>query len=125
MEKPTARGVLGDGLGIGHLYFDDEHKLLFVAGRGESSIEYYQYSSSNPNGITRNDKIAVPNSTKAFCILPKQTCSSETNEVDRFARIDNKGDLCYISLNKASRTQQFSDAVYTEFNSPTPANDFE
>jgi hypothetical protein len=37
-EGPVASGQLGDGSGIGHIYFDREHKLLFNAGRGDGSV---------------------------------------------------------------------------------------
>lgn len=38
MSKKVAGGFLGTGLGVGHLYFDEQHKLLYSAGRGEQQI---------------------------------------------------------------------------------------
>ena len=41
LSQSVTRGALGDGLGVGHLYFDEQHNLLFTAGRGEMHIGIY------------------------------------------------------------------------------------
>lgn len=38
LTQKVAGGYLGNGLGVGHLYFDEQHQLLFSAGRGEQQI---------------------------------------------------------------------------------------
>lgn len=38
LTQKVAGGPLGGGLGVGHLYFDEQHKVLYSAGRGEQQI---------------------------------------------------------------------------------------
>jgi len=33
--QKVAGGYLGTGLGVGYLYVDEQHKILYSAGRGE------------------------------------------------------------------------------------------
>lgn len=34
LTQSLARGPLGEGLGVGHIYYDEQHNLLTLAGRG-------------------------------------------------------------------------------------------
>jgi hypothetical protein len=43
LSQSVSRGALGFGLGVGHLYFDEQHNLLFIAGRGEMHIGIYAF----------------------------------------------------------------------------------
>jgi WD40 repeat protein len=36
LDKKIVGGPLGTGLGVGHIYVDQQHKLIYCAGRGES-----------------------------------------------------------------------------------------
>jgi coronin-1B/1C/6 len=40
-QGPLASGPLGEGSGIPHVYFDREHKLMYNAGRGDGSIQFF------------------------------------------------------------------------------------
>ena len=51
MAQPVASGALGDGLGVGHIYYDEEHNLLTVAGRGEVNIGLFAFDKSAPNPL--------------------------------------------------------------------------
>lgn len=46
MQEPVTRGPLGDGLGVGHIYYDEHHNLLTVAGRGEMNLGMYAFDKS-------------------------------------------------------------------------------
>jgi hypothetical protein len=43
LSQAIVRAPLGNGLGVGHLYFDEQHNLLFMAGRGEMHIGIYTF----------------------------------------------------------------------------------
>jgi hypothetical protein len=40
-SEAVARGKLGDSAGVAHLYFDQEHGILYSAGRGDMAISIY------------------------------------------------------------------------------------
>lgn len=47
LSDPVSRGPLGDGLGIAHLYYDEQHNLMHVAGRGEMNISMFEVDKSS------------------------------------------------------------------------------
>lgn len=55
LSQPLYQQQLAHSTGAPHLHFDPEHELLFIYGRGESKIEYYQYDANNPQYLTYLD----------------------------------------------------------------------
>ena len=49
LSQPLIRRRLDDNGGIPYPYFDEDSKVVYVAGRGESTIGFFQYSSDSPN----------------------------------------------------------------------------
>lgn len=48
-DKPLVKRRLDDYSGVPFTYFDEDHKVVYVAGKGESAISYFQYSTESPN----------------------------------------------------------------------------
>jgi len=70
-QGPLASGPLSEGSGIPHLYFDREHKLMYNAGRGDGSIQFFQYDTSIPGLVAFLGKFSHGQACKSFCMLPK------------------------------------------------------
>ena len=68
---PLASGYLNDGTGIPHIYFDREHGILYNSGRGDGSIQFFQYSESIPGMVAFLGKFSHGQACKSFCLLPK------------------------------------------------------
>jgi len=51
LSAPLIKKRLDDYAGIPFCFYDDETRLVFVAGKGESSVCFYQYSTESPNYI--------------------------------------------------------------------------
>jgi len=45
---PLQKRQLDAHNGVPYTYYDEEHKVVFVSGKGDSSITYFQYASSSP-----------------------------------------------------------------------------
>jgi len=43
LSAPLEMRRLDDCPGIAHPHFDADHKVLYIAGKGESAITYYQF----------------------------------------------------------------------------------
>jgi WD40 repeat protein len=50
-EKPIIKRRLDDYSGVPFLHFDQDQKVLYVAGKGESAVSFFQYSTESPNLI--------------------------------------------------------------------------
>ena len=49
--SPLIKKRLDDYGGVPFTYFDDDSKVVFVVGKGESAVSFFQYSSESPNLI--------------------------------------------------------------------------
>lgn len=87
LDQPMAKGEMGDGTGVSHIDYDQEHDLLFNVGRGDSSIKFWQFDRSAPRMMTPLDSYSTGTATKAFTWLPKQCLDVNKHEVRRGARI--------------------------------------
>lgn len=48
-DKPLIKRRLDDYSGTPFIHFDEEHKVLYIAGKGESAISFFQYNTASPN----------------------------------------------------------------------------
>ena len=124
LAEPLSKGNLGDGLGVAHLYFDEQHNLLFVAGRGEGNIGMYNFVKSDPNPLTFLSNFSGPNPLKGFNFLPKHCLDTNKHEVNRGVKLSNNGIVEYVSFRLANRTGQFQDDLYPVFHSNTAASNY-
>lgn len=107
LAQPVTEGALGDGLGVAHLYFDEQHNILFTAGRGEMHIGIYTVDRNSPNFLTFIANYTGATPQKGCNVLPKQCLDVDKHEVDRFVRMTNTGLIEYISFRLPNRTGQF------------------
>ena len=51
VSQPLIMKKLDDFAGIPFTYFDEDNNVVYVAGKGESAVSFFQYSTSSPNYI--------------------------------------------------------------------------
>lgn len=124
LSQAISRGPLGEGLGVGHLYFDEQHNLLYTAGRGEMQIGIFSFDRAQANPLTFITNYVGPTPQKGANIMPKQCLNVDNHEVDRFVRMSNNGSIEYISFKLPNRTGQFQEDLYPPFESNTAASTY-
>ena len=122
-QGPLASGALGDGSGIGHIYFDREHKLLYNAGRGDGSVQMFQYGTNLPKLVVMLGKCAHNQAQKSFCMLPKWTHDVDKHEVGRACRYLADNTLDYIGFRLQNKTGAFQEELYPAFAANESAHD--
>jgi len=71
MAEPLVMRRLDDYPGVAFPFFDEDHKVLFIAGKGESSLSYYQFSTSG-NYLDLLSSFKGKEPQKGFSFLPKR-----------------------------------------------------
>lgn len=123
MSKVIAKGDFPSGVGAAHLHVDRQHKIVFVDFRGELNIGIYAYHDDGKLKLETNMNNPAP--TKGFAPFPKWTMDPKGHEVHRFARVDNKGKLEYISFRLQNRTGLFQPELYKPFESNNANGNYE
>ena len=125
LDQPMAKGDMGEGTGISHITYDREHDLLFNAGRGDSSIKFWQFDRSAPRMMTPLDSYMGGSATKAFSWLPKWCLDVNKHEIRRGARVTQDKTLEIVAFRLPSKSGLFQPDLYPPFPGNKPGNTFE
>ena len=123
-NTPLIRKRLDEFKGVPMTFFDEEHKVVYIAGKGESSISFFQYSSESPNYIDYLTSFKSKDSLKGFSLMPKQTLDVMSNEVNRGVRL-TQNYIEYISFKVSRRTGAFQPDLFPPIRSSEPAIKFD
>lgn len=103
--EPVSRGLLGDGNGVGHLYYDEQHNLLHVAGRGEMDIKMFELDKSSTSApLKPKDSYVGLTPQKGFMMMEKPCLDVNFHEVNRGIRLTNNGFAEFISFRLPNKT---------------------
>lgn len=91
--------------------------------RGELNIGIYQLDNAT-GGLKLQCNMNSPLPTKCFAPIPKWCMDPKGHEVHRFAKVDNKGKLEYISFRLPNRTGLFQPELYLPFESNEPTSNY-
>lgn len=71
LTEAVSRGSLGSSSGVAHITFDQQHHLMYMAGRGDSVIGIYQYTQATTTLAHLTDFNISNTPQKGFNLLPK------------------------------------------------------
>ena len=91
------RRKLDEYAGIPFSYYDEDTTLLYIAGKGESNINFYQYSPESPNIIDYLQNYKSKEPQKGLSFMPKRCVDVMKCEVGRGVRLTAKS-VEYISF---------------------------
>lgn len=97
---------------------------MFIAGKGESAISFFQYSTESPNYIDYLHAYKGKEPQKGFSFMPKKVLDLMQNEVNRGVRLTAKT-VEYVSFKVPRKTGTFSADLYPPSKISTPAMKFE
>jgi coronin-1B/1C/6 len=117
---PVVRRQLDTYNGVPFSYFDEEHKAVFVAGKGESAITYFQYNPTSPNMLEIQGAFKGKEPQKGFSFLPKKILDTSINEVAKGVRLTNKT-IEYVSFRVPRKAGGFQSDLYPPIRSSEAA----
>ena len=121
LEKPLGQDELDASNGVNFPYYDQDTKMIYLVGKGDSVIRYYElvkeapychylstYQSSDPQ--------------KGCGYMPKRGCNVNNNEVIRFFKIHSTKPICEpISFTVPRKSELFQDDIFPDTASDEPA----
>lgn len=106
LQNPLIRKRLDDLAGIPFPFFDEDSKVLYIAGKGESAVSFYQYSSESPNQVDYLLSYKGKDPQKGFSFMPKRVVNVMNCEVARAVRLTGKV-VEYISFKVPRKAGNF------------------
>lgn len=112
LDAPLASADIDQAAGVLIPYFDNDTGVLFLAGKGDSGIKYFEVTSEAPY-IHALSSFSDNQSTVGVSFLPKRACDVKICEIARAYRL--LGDSCVpISLQVPRKSDLFQKDLYPE-----------
>lgn len=106
---------------MGNLCLSSTNRMVYVAGKGDGSIRYYEVTDSSPWCFYINQLITgFPQ--RGMGVMPKRGLDPEKCEVFRFYKLHATRPLCEpISMIVPRKSTLFQNDLYPDTSAPTPA----
>ncbi|KAH3899999.1 coronin SCDLUD_004316 [Saccharomycodes ludwigii] len=120
LEKGDLGGfyTVDQSAGILMPFYDDSNKILYLAGKGDGNIRYFEF---NNDELFELSEYSSTQPQRGFCMAPKRTVNVHENEIMKAYKTVN--DLCIepISFICPRRSEVFQDDIYPNAASDQPA----
>jgi coronin-1B/1C/6 len=100
---------LDSGSGIGMPFWDDGCQMLYLAGKGDGNIRYYEYQNDKFEYLS---EYRSPNPQRGIAFLPKRGVNTRDNEVMRAFKSVDDTYIEPISFIVPRRAETFQDDIY-------------
>lgn len=93
LKKPLMMDMIDSSSGILQPFFDYDTKVLYLAGKGDGNIRYYEIVDDTPY-IHYLNQFLSGHPQKALGFMPKRGLNVGTCEVFRFYKLHATGNIC-------------------------------
>lgn len=73
---------LGGGAGQLMMHYNQDNSVLYLCGKGDTSMKYYEVVDDEPY-VHHLSAARASKTTKGMCFIPKKACDVESCEIDR------------------------------------------
>jgi len=113
---------LDSAAGIIMPFYDEDADLLFLAGKGDGSIKFYEIlANEEPKNIVNHlGQFSSNNPTNAACSLPRRSCDVSQTEIIRLYKV-SKGTIVPLKFQVPRKSELFADDIYPPARGDEPA----
>uniref|UniRef100_A0A0K8T8M4 Coronin n=1 Tax=Lygus hesperus TaxID=30085 RepID=A0A0K8T8M4_LYGHE len=119
LSNPLTTEVIDSSSGVIFPYFDYDTNILFLAGKGDGNIRYYEVVDAAP-WVHFLSQYISGTPQRSMCFMPKRGCDINKCEIFRFYKLHTSKPLCEpISMIVPRKSDQFQDDLYPDTAAPT------
>jgi len=112
MSKTLSRTSIDSGAGVIMPFYDDDTCVLFLGGKGDGNIRYYEVVDTDPYIYYLTEfKSATPQ--RGLCMLPKRAVNVSECEIVRMCKVGPKL-MEPISFQVPRKSDQFQDDIFPD-----------
>ncbi|CCD27141.1 coronin NDAI_0J02490 [Naumovozyma dairenensis CBS 421] len=99
-------------------FFDDGNKILYVAGKGDGNIRYYEFQNDE---LFELSEFQSTNAQRGFAVAPKRMVNIKENEVLKCFKTVGDQFIEPISFHVPRKSEEFQEDIYPDAPSDQPA----
>ena len=110
-EKPVGGDFmfLDSSSGVGMPFWDDGSHILYIAGKGDGNIRYYEYENDKFEYLSEHKS---PEPQRGLAFIPKRGVNTHENEVMRAFKTVNDAWIEPISFIVPRKAESFQEDIY-------------
>ncbi|XP_018579261.1 coronin-2B isoform X2 [Anoplophora glabripennis] len=121
LSQPLFINTIDSSSGIVFPFYDPDTNIVFLAGKGDGNIRYYEITDETPYIHFLNEFLSG-NPQRGLGFMPKRALNTAHCEVFRFYKLHATKGLCEpISMIVPRRSDQFHEDLYPDTASARPA----
>ena len=120
LEKGDLGGFynIDQSSGILMPFFDDSNKILYLAGKGDGNIRYYEFQNDE---LFELSEFQSTEPQRGFAVIPKRLVNVKENEVFGCYKTVVDQRIEYVSFRVPRRAEEFQEDIYPDAASNQPA----
>ena len=99
-------------------FFDDSNKILYLAGKGDGNIRYYEFQNDE---LFELSEFQSTEPQRGFAVIPKRLINVKENEVFGCYKTVVDQRIEYVSFRVPRRAEEFQEDIYPDAPSNQPA----
>ncbi|XP_015589488.1 coronin-2B isoform X3 [Cephus cinctus] len=121
LSMPLTCETIDSSSGIVFPYYDNDTNMVFLAGKGDGNIRYYEVANEAP-WLHYLSQFISGNPQRGLGIMPKRGVNTSICEVYRFYKLHATRGMCEpISMIVPRKSDQFQEDLYPDTIGTTPA----
>ncbi|XP_064471293.1 coronin-2B-like isoform X2 [Ornithodoros turicata] len=121
LSKPLRMENIDSSSGVLFPYYDHDTKMVYIAGKGDGNIRYYEIVDEAP-WCHYLSQLLTGSPQRGLGCMPKRGLDVRSCEVFRFYKLHATKGLCEpISMIVPRKSEQFQDDLFPDTAAPTPA----
>ena len=119
LSIPESKNALFSG--VLFPYYDHDTRMVYVAGKGDGNVRFYEILDEAPWAFYLNQFISG-SPQRGLGVLPKRGCDTARCEIFRFYKLHATKDFVEpIAMIVPRKSEMFQDDIYPETAAPTPS----
>lgn len=113
LDEPIVMVELDTSNGVMFPLYDPDTNLVFLCGKGDSVIRYFEITPEPPF-VHYINTFQTPDPQRGIGIMPKRGCDVNSCEIARFYRLNNSGLCQVISFTVPRKSELFQEDLYPD-----------
>ncbi|KRY92334.1 Coronin-like protein cor-1, partial [Trichinella pseudospiralis] len=120
LEEPVTQEELDTSNGVLFPFYDKDTGLIYLCGKGDSNIRYYEVNNEAPY-VHFINTFTSPEPQRGIGFMPKRGLKINENEIARICKCTNKGVVEILQFFVPRKSEMFQEDLYPDTASTTPA----